>query len=505
MADEFRPVYKADRLVYGDPKSRIAIASLWTKNTELAKRIDRKHYAVIGQLFSAERGLDILVRNLLANPQITNLVITGVDFSKSGAVLKDFFEKGVEPGKTEITNKDCWRVKSDYPGYIGLDIPKEALDELREAVDCVWIRDMNEFHPDRLAVPEKKRQRRDYPKKEEEGRVKYVGEEAAYIVRGRTVVEAWLKALDTILKFGKVDATHYEDDQKEVLNLMSVISAENPDSFYIPGWMPFEKSHYMGYIVRITTDMKFPDSSYTYGNRMRSWFGIDQIREAVAKLARQPISRAVVINLWDSTKDLTIGGSPCINHVWLRVRNERLCMTVTIRSNDMFEAYPDNAFGLRSLQEVIRKELVAALKGKGVNADIRLGELVINSQSAHVYKDCWDRAQALVDKYLEQHKPQPYEWDPRGSFVIHTDMEKGELVLDHISPSNEPIGEYRARTPEELRKMLSKEGVISLPAHALDLGFEIMKAYIAMKSGLEYNQDNPLQVEGLADKNKEVG
>ena len=87
----FNPMYKKSRLLFGNPESRVAIVSLWTKPQKIAEKVSQDKYCLIGQLFSAERGLDFMFRNLMANPQITNLVITGTDFSKSGVVLKDFF------------------------------------------------------------------------------------------------------------------------------------------------------------------------------------------------------------------------------------------------------------------------------------------------------------------------------------------------------------------------------------------------------------------------------
>src|SRR3989338_10933531 len=122
----FQAIYKggssySSSLVIGNPEGNVGIITLWSKAKEIAKKLDPSKYCVIGQLFSAERGLDILVRNLLANPQITNIIVTGVDFSKSGIVLVDFFEKGFKSGEQDVTEKTCWRVKSHYPGYVDLD------------------------------------------------------------------------------------------------------------------------------------------------------------------------------------------------------------------------------------------------------------------------------------------------------------------------------------------------------------------------------------------------
>ncbi len=498
----FEALYKggstsSSSLIVGDPKGHVGIITLWTKSKEIAAKLDRSKYAVIGQLFSAERGLDILIRNLLANPQITNLIVTGVDFSKSGIVLMDFFEKGFESGKTDVTEKPCWRVKSQYPGYVGLDIPEESLNLIRETVNILRVQDVTKFDFSSIKKPEKTREKSVILKQEEVTK-KYVGEYAGYIIRGKTIAEAWLKVLDTIIKFGKVSGTHYDDQQKEVMNLLSIISDENPDNFHIPDFLPGDKQHIQEYIPRITKDMPggIHKNEYTYGSRMRSWFGTDQVKNAVTKLIREPISRAVVISLWDQTKDLTIGGSPCLNHIWFRVVDNKIHMTAVFRSHDMFEGYPENCFGLRALQEEIRKEVVKGLQEKGTPLDLKLGNLCILSQSAHIYDDSWEHCQKVVEKYLYPYRYHLAELDPRGNFVIT--IEGDDIVVEHTTPTNITLGIYRAKSATEMRDILIKENIVSLIPHALDLGLELMKAESAIKLKIHYNQDQPLNFKEIA-------
>ena len=381
----FQALYKGSRLIYGNPDSNVGIVTLWSKPKELAQKIDNSKFCAMGPLYSAERGLDLLIRNLLANPQISVLLLTGVDFSKSGIVLRDFFEKGFFLGKTDTTEKLCWRIDSQFEGYIDLDIPEEALKLIRESVSLIKVPDLTSFDFSNLNVPEKKREKIIFTKKEEEVK-KYVGEYIGYVIRGKTVAEAWLKILDHILKFGNESGTHYDDMQKEIVNLMSVISDEDPNNLNVPDFFPSDKQHVNEYIPRMTKDLPggTTKNEYTYGSRMRSWFGIDQVKGAVEKLVREPVSRAVVISLWDTVKDLTLGGSPCLNHLWIRINDNKLFMTCIFRSHDMFEGYPENALALRVLQEEIRKEVEQGLKAKGQDIDLKLGNLIILSQSAHI-------------------------------------------------------------------------------------------------------------------------
>ena len=492
----FQAIYKATRLVYGNPDSNVGIITLWSKPKELAQKIDNSKFCVLGPLYSAERGLDLLIRNLLANPQITILILTGVDFSKSGIVLKDFFEKGFVKGKTDTTEKPCWRVNSQYEGYIDVDITEEALNLIRENVTLVKVPDVANFDFSTLTPPQKTRDKLVFIKKEEQTK-KFVGEYIGYVIRGKTVAEAWLKILDTIIRFGKESGTHYDDMQKEIVNLMSVISDEDPNNLHVPEFFPSDRQHVNEYIPRMTKDLPggTTKNEYTYGSRMRSWFGLDQVKGAVEKLIREPVSRAVVISLWDTVKDLTLGGSPCLNHIWLRVNENKLYMTAIFRSHDMFEGYPENALALRCLQEEIRKQVEEGLKAKGQNEDLKLGNLIILSQSAHIYDDSWERCIKTVDMYGQKYFGLLSELDPRGNLIIS--VEDNEIVIEHTSASKETLGIYKAKSAEEMRDILVKEKIISLVPHALDIGLELRKAEVTLKLNLHYTQDNKLNFDNL--------
>src|SRR5512144_474221 len=98
----FKPVYKAGSLLLGNPASPVGVVTLWTLKAKVAARLDPADYAAVGQLYSPTQGLDYLVRNLLANPSIRYLVLTGHDLSGSGTALRDLFERGVEPGETSL-------------------------------------------------------------------------------------------------------------------------------------------------------------------------------------------------------------------------------------------------------------------------------------------------------------------------------------------------------------------------------------------------------------------
>jgi len=492
----FEPYYKGTQLIMGDPDSNTAIVSLWSKKDQIAKKIDSKYYSVIGQLYSAERGVDFIIRNLLANPQITNIVITGNDFSNSGVVLMDFFTKGFEKGRTKITGKPCWRIKSNYEGYIDLDIPEESLNELRDSIIIKLLEDITELPSIEFETPVAVRSKQIY-EKQEESTTKYYGEDAVFVVRGKTVASVWLQILDQIVKFGKETSTHYDSRQKEIINLISVVTGEDPNNLHIPEFFPFDRAHFDDYLPKVLTDFKPDDVSYTYGTRMRAHFGVDQIDEALNKLVKELDSRAVVVSLWDSRGDLTKGGSPCWNHLWIRVRDNKLFLTTTIRSNDMFSGYPENALALRCLQEHMRVELINKLKDKGIDLDIKLGDLIVNSQSAHLYDDTWESSKELCRKYMKKYKGNLVDnFDPRGNFVITVEDDgKGKYIkVQCVSSDGDTLAVFKGTNTYELIDQINEDSRISFVRHALYLGIELYKAEIAMRHNRPYSQDQPLDI-----------
>ena len=474
-------------IIQGNPSSETAIITLWTMKEAVEKKVKREDFAVIGQLYNAERGIDLLVRNLLANPQIKLIVITGSDLSKSGIVLKDFFDNGFEKGKTKSTERECWKIKSKHDGFIGLDVDEKDLETLRKSITCLRVDDIEKWDKKSMKVPSQDREKVIYEKKEEDFG-EYVTEENAFVLRSEKVVESWLKILDLILRFGRTTDNPDGSKVKELINLVSVITDEDPNDLYLPEAFPYDLDTIKEYTKTITTDFKPKDVSYTYGMRIRSHFGHDQIDKVVSKLKKNINERQAVISLWDPREDIDSKMPPCLNHIWVRVRNDTLFMTSTFRSNDMFLAYPQNVMALRQLQEIIRKDLV-----KAIGKTIALGDLIINSESAHLYENTWESCKDILEKYYSEYvETNPAEeYDPRGNFVVS--IENGKIKVDYTSANGEHLKTFEGSNAFMLRKQIFREGIISNPAHGFYLGMELVKAEIALKQSKLYKQDQPFK------------
>jgi thymidylate synthase len=189
------------------------------------------------------------------------------------------------------------------------------------------------------------------------------------------------------------------------------------------------------------------------------------------------------MSLWD-VKDHEKGGSPCLNHIWVRVVEGELSITATLRSNDMFSAWAANAMGLRALQQHIRDEIAARS-----SYDLRMGPLITISQSAHIYDDTWENVDQLIKQQYAVISQQLDYNDPCGNFLI--EVIDGEIVVTQTTPgSGEVVACYSGKNPLKLLREICANSPSIRPDHAGYLGMELQKASECLKTGKLYNQDS---------------
>lgn len=482
------PIYKDTLLVLGNPKSQVAVCTLWTKKELVAANLDLDKVAVIGNLYSPKKGISFMIRNILANPRIRYLIICGLDNSKSGQAVADLFQKGF---RKNLKNAH-WEAISEVENRIDSEITEDALKSFCKGVKLIDFRGKSDYKELKKIIGELDQDLPPFiseplyfsePSKEAVNL--YPSEATSHIVRGGKIAEVWLKILDEILRFGVTDQTAYQNQQKEIIDLVSVVSDEDPDNLHIPDWLPNNKEHLKNYLPTILTGVCPVGASYTYGSRMRSYFGVDQVQKVIEELKKEKYSRRAVVSLLDPKVDCDSKNPPCLNHCWFRVQGDRLFLVTTIRSNDMFEAWPENAFGLRMLQSLVWKEL------KKMYPDILLGDLVIHSLSAHIYDDAWEEARQVVEKYYAANVKHPRNvYDLRGNFMIK--IKDGEIIVEHYSGDENLIGAYTGKKAITIYLQMSRDNAASVISHAMYLGTELQKAEIALEHGLNYTQDEPL-------------
>jgi len=127
------PIYFNERLWLVNPeKGFIGVATLWTPKEKIAPEMPSS-VAVVGQLYT-KAGIEYIVRNLWARPQVSCLVVCGRDDSGSGSALVEFFKKGMLDGQSKP---------------FGSQIPGKDLLFFRRKVKLVNL--IGESQPDKIA------------------------------------------------------------------------------------------------------------------------------------------------------------------------------------------------------------------------------------------------------------------------------------------------------------------------------------------------------------------
>lgn len=479
----YTPKYKPKQLICGTGQT--AVITGWTVKQFVAKHLEPHEFAVIGQLYSPTRGISLLIRNLLVNPQVRFLVVLNAtrEDKNSGACycLVDFFHHGFTQGVSD-TGKDCWVIRSTITGYLDIEISKEALENLRQSImwseaksidEAIWLikgyAKMNPVEPwgDPIEFPLVSTTPTILP-----------GPRYGHRIEGKTIAETWVKIIQRIKTTGTIRPTGYDGYWQELIDLMAIVTDE-PEDFYFPepNYLPCDRAFINEYLPQMLDDApKQEGVKYSYGQRLRSWFGVDQIEQVIQKLMGEIDAASAVMSLWDA-QDHVVGGSPCLNHIWLRVVNHELSLTAVFRSNDMFSAWPANAMGLRALQDHIRKEIE-----KRSEYQLKLGPLITLSQSAHIYDDCWENADRLIAT-----NKQTYE-DVAGNFLI--EIENGELLITQTtSGTGEIVKLFTGKNPLKLLREICFSSPFIQPDHIGYLGIELQKASECLKAGRQYIQD----------------
>jgi thymidylate synthase len=488
---KYKPLHKPNQLIYGTGQT--AVVTGWTVKGAIAKKLQPHEYGVIGQLYSPTRGISLLIRNLLANPHVRFLVVlnaTKEDRNAGGCkCLLDFFRNGFEEGSSD-TGRRCWVIRSSIPGYIDFEIDADALEQLRQAVECV------EAHSIAEAVSQVKSfalrdtvepwgSPLEFPMSTVVPTV-LPGPRYGHRIEGRTIAETWVKIIHRIKTTGTIRPTGYDGQWQELIDLMAVVTDE-PDGFYFPepNYLPCDRAFIEEYISQILDDAPYREGlKYTYGQRLRSWFGRDQIEQVIQKLIGEIDAASAVMTLWD-VKDHDKGGSPCLNHIWVRVVDNELSLTATLRSNDMFSAWPANAMGLRALQQHIRDAIAERSE-----YSLQMGPLITISQSAHLYDDTFESVDRIISQQYQKITEAELKrfFDPVGNFLI--EVESKEIVVSQTtSGSGEVSKHYRGKDPLKLLREICANSPAIKPEHSGYLGLELQKAFDCIKSGREYIQD----------------
>ncbi|MBU0975795.1 MAG: thymidylate synthase [Patescibacteria group bacterium] len=524
------PIYYKDVLSIGNPKSNVGICTLWTPKNQILDELKTANYALGGQLYS-KRGINFIVRNILANPVINKIVLCGTDRSESGEAFMKFMKNGID---------DDYRVVGDKKCEIQKEIDKSVIEDFRKNVEVIDVRGKTDISQiaDRLISKSAKPWAK--PRKFNESvfsaAEKFPSEKSTFNIRADYIWEAWVQILRKIMKFGSRKGMIKIGEIKELVNVVTVVEKEGPYDPELSDVFDFSKKDLEIYYKDFFNPSKGSES-YNYGERIYSYpvglpigefnaeknqkllrklsavsnqrsvkSGLDQLEEVYDKFKRYHEDRGMVVAIWNPwvdnvkegwmsdkkqtaySKQQTVnnqeqkagsGNVPCMALLQFTYRSKKLHLTAYFRSNDMFDAWPRNAFALRKLQFDFAERI-----GK------KPGYLTTISNCAQIYESNYAKASKIISRYKNRVFCRP---DPMSTVII--EIQGKEIVARHMTPDgNKQLDEYRidgtlSKAALRLMDKLMSNDVFSTDGHVADIASELTKAEWCLKNGKIYIQD----------------
>jgi thymidylate synthase len=488
---EFIPLYFGDRLLAINPQGIIGVVTLWSKPDYVLERFREagvdldpatSPIAVFGTLYG--NGLREMLRNLLYNPQIQVLLICGHDRSGSKQELDNFFAQGLEPVANApiqfLAEKGLaanpYRIKGTQRLIDGLAAPDlfHCIPERRDLGDpkngstVSAIKGFFQgWSPPASTFSDKNRQNQPLPMVE----TQYFpsNPRAHQVVRDKPL-DAWLEVLHLITRFGR-RVTLKKGERLELQNLKVVVEEPEPASREDLLQVNLDSDKLDQYFQEFLQGELRPDEAYTYGNRLRTYFGLDAAELLANRLQQDPEDRKAYFTLWDNTRDLTAKESrPCFVSAFFRKFQEKLTLTATFRTHNAMDAWLLNFYGLMALQQEVARRVV-----------MEPGALTVFSHSISIDPKELDRALTVVGK-----RKWKMHLDPMGYFRVTLDGD--EILVEHRA-EDVTLKEYRGRTAMAVQHQIARDAALSDINHAMYLGRQLAKAEMALKEGREFVQD----------------
>jgi thymidylate synthase len=498
VMNTFDPLYYKDRLMVVNPQGVIGVVTLWSKPDWVYKKLSElsidlsdtsSAIAVIGTLYG--NGLPHLLRNLLYNPQITVLVCCGRNRSQSLEDLLAFFAEGVEqingssPFVYQGKNIPAVRIKGRRRILDSLVLPEDfslkptinRFGELRDEESLMRIKNFfSEFdkwnastRDSRTLLP---RRKIPFPTTKIE---QLPCNPRAFVVVKKDVVSAWEELVFVLYRFGRT-AHLPKGDRKELQNIKVVVEEPTSeiDERLFDYW--FIGEQISRYQREILSKKKQSDEVYTYGHRLRSYFGKDTLIKVAERLLDDKEDRKCFISLWDTKNDLEADDQPCLVTLFFRFYDEKLTLSATFRAHNSLDAWISNFYGLKAVLDFVAER-----------SSLGSGSITVFSHSISIDMD--ETSIARAELLVKSSRRFSMNQDPQGEIAITVDRDRKQIVLQHSSKDGLLIKEYRNRKAEKIQHELYRDMALSDLNHAMYVGRQLAKAEAALKKGVKFIQD----------------
>lgn len=242
---------------------------------------------------------------------------------------------------------------------------------------------------------------------------------APIVVKAETLGEAWEKAVVAMMKKGYdrwIEAPEYKTSTKDAPMFIMV---KNPmkEPRLSPKALTDKKmvEEYAKNLINGMPPEKENDFDYTYFSRLRKYpdleirgflpnvpekpeeFSnvkvrrIDQVEKAIEIFKKDPTRRTVLLSTWIPIRDLEKFGpkrektsSPCLVIVHPQLVDSCLHFNVVMKTNDLFSAWPGNAYAFTELQKYMAERI-----------GVKVGHYNHFSVSMQIYEEMYDTVREL--------------------------------------------------------------------------------------------------------------
>jgi len=421
------PVESGNYLV-GNEYSPVAVV-IPMPDRNLAKVAIEAGACIAGHLVTANIGIEKVITNVIANPNIRYIILYGRESMGhlSAHSLKMLHKNGIDENGRIIGSKGL-------TPYIR-NLPRKAVERFREqiiyVIDLIGNEDPSLLkNVIRACIQEPENAKEleingekfllydpgafegepmiiQITSKLESAGVYETLSPYSTVIHARTISSAYPLLIEAIMSAGREVLDERGSLTKELLNvqvhIIEPLKDPIPEGYRPEGWIKSDKElrEYMEkYVATYFTKksvveyedgkiiLKEADVSYTYGDRLTNYYGIDQLEiavKAIKKAIRENRqTRRLVLSLVDPKVDLSEDSEkmeiPCFTQYWIYNRRENgkwvLHATMFLRSHDALRAFPANSYAGAKILEYLAKR-----------TSCEVGTLTMFFGSCHIYLD----------------------------------------------------------------------------------------------------------------------
>ena len=469
LIDHNNPKHINDKINIINPEGYSGIVTLWTKPGDIWKRLlerfprlFQKDSPLVTLTSLYGNGLPQMLANLAYNPQIENLAITGNDTKvvPSSTYLLNFLKDGVENGEPFGKIKNTTfpidpQLKPEI--FRHLKVQRFAPSNLEGLVNFVIQEKIT--HPqesERIEIKLIEPEFSDYP-----------SDITRHQVYAETPLEAWIEVMFRLDRFGN-NIQLAKGKRRALFNLDVHITNPAPEGKEILRKFNFDPEELLSYREDMLKG-ELPDGvTYTYGNRIRKYFGVDTLEKVIERFKEDAFDRSGFISLWDNKEDLVSDLSsdssvPCLTDLYFVNLDGKLMLSANFRTHNAVSAWLLNLYGLRAIQEYIAE-----------NVKLEAGKINVKSRWIGIDPDD-GKTNSVLDLVKKHRKKRINVNDPCGYFVIGVKDEK--IFTEHYTPDAQKLKTYFGKSAKDIKDQLRHDSAISDSDHAMWIGYELAKAH----------------------------